>query len=212
MANLNNIKLKLRYDLSANWYNTNPILLLGEMILVSCDYGIDIKIGDGITPFRDLPYAFSNRFETSAFVAKQIKSTNIAQGLNVVADPTSFATGIFTEASATFGVAHGIEAQIKEGDDYAFIWNGTNLPAINSRYITHGEGTFNINPVNGISGIYIGETTLAAILDNVKCVNSSDETNKISIAEDKTMEVNSLNTSRLSQTSNDELILFGGRA
>jgi hypothetical protein len=40
------------------------------------------------------------------------------------------ATGIYTEVSANYGVVHGIEAKILSGDDYAFVFNGTNLPGI----------------------------------------------------------------------------------
>ena len=77
----------------------------------------------------------------------------ISQGYNTKSSPTSLATGILAEAEANFGVVHGIEAKIKKGDDYAFVFNGTNLPGIADRYTSHGEGKFNINPISGMSGI-----------------------------------------------------------
>lgn len=52
------------------------------------------------------------------------------------------------------------------------MYNGVNLPGITDRYTSHGEGTFNINPVNGLDGIYIGEKTLSAYLSNYSSISS----------------------------------------
>lgn len=49
-------------------------------------------------------------------------------------------------------------------DSYSFIWGGN----FGNWYETHGEGTFNINPKNGLNGIYIGETNLNTILNLVE--------------------------------------------
>lgn len=47
--------------------------------------------------------------------------------------------------------------------DLAWCWNG-DISRVNSRsgrmYNAHGNGTFNINPVGGLSGVYIGEQDL----------------------------------------------------
>ena len=49
-------KIQFRRDTEANWNATNPILLKGEMGLVtdSCDQTICFKVGDGVTPWADL--------------------------------------------------------------------------------------------------------------------------------------------------------------
>ena len=49
-------KIQFRRDTEANWNVTNPILLKGEMGLVtdSYDQTICFKVGDGITPWADL--------------------------------------------------------------------------------------------------------------------------------------------------------------
>lgn len=52
-----NSRLKIKRDTSLNWSNNNPILLDGEMILVQMSDGtIEIKFGDGITEYKDLPF------------------------------------------------------------------------------------------------------------------------------------------------------------
>lgn len=37
-------------------------------------------------------------------------------------------------------------------------------PSTWNEYKAHGPGTFNINPVSGAAGVYIGEQTLASML------------------------------------------------
>ena len=48
------VRLCQRNDIEANWLKYNPILLKGEVA-----FSIDIynlKIGDGVTAWKDLPY------------------------------------------------------------------------------------------------------------------------------------------------------------
>lgn len=47
-------RIQLRRDSSIDWQTVNPILLEGEMgldLTLNC-----LKIGDGVTPWNDLPY------------------------------------------------------------------------------------------------------------------------------------------------------------
>ena len=84
------------------------------------------------------------------------------------------ATGVFSKADANFGVVHGIEAEIKEGDDYSFVFNGNNLPLDGKNfYKSHGEGSFNVNPKDGLSGFYIGEDNLSSIIKSESDLISS---------------------------------------
>lgn len=54
-----------------------------------------------------------------------------------------------------------------EGHDYSFVWNGDGSGIINVQsYRSHGEGTFNVNPVSGVNGFYIGNQTLSGILSS----------------------------------------------
>jgi hypothetical protein len=48
------VKLCQRSDIEANWKLYNPILLKGEIAFSTDIY--NLKIGDGVTAWRDLPY------------------------------------------------------------------------------------------------------------------------------------------------------------
>jgi len=50
----NPVKFLLRRDTLVNWTNANPVLGLGEPSVVS-DTG-QMKVGDGVTRWVDLPY------------------------------------------------------------------------------------------------------------------------------------------------------------
>ena len=47
-------KIQLRRDTAANWASTNPILSIGEMGL--CTDELNIKVGNGVAAWNDLPY------------------------------------------------------------------------------------------------------------------------------------------------------------
>lgn len=76
----------------------------------------------------------------------------------------SHAEGFETTASGYSSHAEGYNAQTREDDIYAFAWNG--VERLSKPYLSHGAGTFNINPVGGLGGFYVGEQTLASILTN----------------------------------------------
>lgn len=169
---IKNIKIRLRKDTIDNWISVDPILHDGEVaIVVGSNGNENLKIGNGLSSFSQLPYLYQNEFSSTNIYAKNLSSTtlsssSISQGYKAKASSTSLATGIMTEADSTFAVVHGIEAAVLSDDHYAFVWNGTNLEGIDDRYTSHGEGTFSINPVNGLSGLYIGEETLDQILQD----------------------------------------------
>ncbi len=60
---------------------------------------------------------------------------------------------------------------------FAWVWSGdnvicadypTNLDLLvkpENPYCSHGPGTFNINPLSGVDGMWIGEQTLGSIID-----------------------------------------------
>ena len=78
--------------------------------------------------------------------------------------PYSHAEGSYTTASGLCSHAEGYLSQTKEDDIYAFAWNGDDSKTEEDPYKSNGPGTFNINPLGGLDGFYIGEQTLAAIL------------------------------------------------
>jgi len=52
----NYIRSPHKKNTDASWSELNPILLDAEIILVDRDGRIRLKIGDGITPYNDLPF------------------------------------------------------------------------------------------------------------------------------------------------------------
>ncbi len=69
---------------------------------------------------------------------------------------------------------------------------------------TGGSGSSAVNSVNGKTGYVV--LTASDIITN------STDANKISVAADGTLEVNSLTFDKLAQKENDELIISGGNA
>lgn len=51
---VNAIKFQLRRDTALNWFNSNPVLRVGEPGFDTTSYGL--KLGDGVTHWNDLPY------------------------------------------------------------------------------------------------------------------------------------------------------------
>lgn len=43
---------------------------------------------------------------------------------------------------------------------FAFSWNGDSQTV----YTSHGRGTFNVNPINGAGGLFVGEEPLSEII------------------------------------------------
>ena len=70
---------------------------------------------------------------------------------NICEGECSFALGSYAEAS----------------DDFAFTWNHAYS---GTKYPSHGEGTFNINPKNGLNGFYIGDTSLGSIIGDIETI------------------------------------------
>lgn len=74
----------------------------------------------------------------------------------------SHAEGFSTTAAGNGSHAEGYKAQTKTDDNYAYSWNGDST--ITEPYLSHGKGTFNVNPVGGLDGIYVGEQKLSDVM------------------------------------------------
>ena len=75
----------------------------------------------------------------------------------------SHAEGFRTLAFADYSHASGIMSETQSDHDYAFVWNGDQ--EIDNTYVSHGIGTFNINPYGGLGGFFIGDRSLPDIFD-----------------------------------------------
>ena len=90
----------------------------------------------------------------------------IANGLNSHAEGCttkakgncSHAEGKFTEASGAYSHAAGFRAKAQQR---AYAWSGVDSDEV---YESNGDGTYNINPANGIKGFFVGQKNLKTII------------------------------------------------
>ena len=89
----------------------------------------------------------------------------------------SHAEGTYTIASGDFSHAEGIKSLAT--NNTSFVWQGVQGepwvdydPYSVPGYCSHGDGTFNINPAGGTSGVWIGNTTLYSIIYESEIVKS----------------------------------------
>ncbi len=75
----------------------------------------------------------------------------------------SHAEGSYTTASGDISHASGFNSVAS--NITAFAWQGSDGGYSESPYGSHGPGTYNLNPVGGLAGFWIGETTLASLLN-----------------------------------------------
>lgn len=88
-----------------------------------------------------------------------------AEGFNTTAEGEfTHAEGNRTTASGNYSHAEGFKSQTKTGDSYAYSWNGDSKRT--EPYVSHGPGTFNVNPTGGLDGIYIGEKKLSEVISD----------------------------------------------
>ena len=176
MATINKIKISLRCDELSNWTAKNPVLNNGELAIVN-DAGNQLfKIGNGLSTFNQLPFFNENEVKTTTLSAQDVVAKSVSQGLKAKATPLGFAAGAFLSANANFSQAFGYNAETKADDIYAFVWNGDDERALLDYYQSHGKGTFSINPISGLQGVFVGENSLCAILSdyaNVSVDNKS---------------------------------------
>ena len=75
----------------------------------------------------------------------------------------SHSEGYGTIAAADYSHAGGHASMTRPGDSDSFAWSGV-VPEDDTKYNSHGPGTFNINPGGGVDGFYIGEQTLSQVI------------------------------------------------
>ena len=154
-------RIKQRFDYLSNWIQNDIVLLQGELAVVDCESQIRFKIGDGVKSFTQLSFVDQNQLCTNWLVANAI-----SQGLHASSIPYGFAAGAYLCANANFSQTLGFDAQTPSSDTYSFVWNGDDTRAIGDYYQSHGKGTFSINALSGLSGIFIGEQSLAELFDS----------------------------------------------
>lgn len=81
-----NVRLKHKRDTAANWTSKNPVLLDGEIVLVDDNGTLRIKMGDGLTTFKLLPYYDAPMTAHIANTSNPHKVTKAQIGLGNVDD------------------------------------------------------------------------------------------------------------------------------
>ena len=175
MATVNKIKISLRCDELSNWTEKNPVLNNGELAIVNNAGNQSFKIGNGLSTFNQLPFFNENEVKTTTLSAQDVVAKSVSQGLKAKATPLGFAAGAFLSANANFSQAFGYNAETKADDIYAFVWNGDDERALLDYYQSHGKGTFSINPISGMQGVFIGENSLCAILSYYAKISVDNE-------------------------------------
>ena len=74
----------------------------------------------------------------------------------------SHAEGEETRADGHASHAEGFRSHTGVGDAYSFAWSGDD--SIVAEYVSHGKGTFNVNPIGGSEGFYVGEKKLSEVI------------------------------------------------
>jgi hypothetical protein len=58
--NVISTRIAQRYDVLSNWQQEDPVLLNGEIAVVSSGKYSKFKVGNGVSSFSQLPYSDSN--------------------------------------------------------------------------------------------------------------------------------------------------------
>lgn len=157
-----NTRIASRSDTKQNWELINPILLQGEIAIVFDGVNQLFKVGDGQKHFNELQYSFYGQFASEQINTSNLRAKGISQGYGSnVNGIGGIATGYKSQVSSNFAQSHGYQAKVSS--DFGYVWNGNNTL---STYSDHGNGSFNINPRDGLSGFYIGDENLSNIISS----------------------------------------------
>ena len=111
-------------------------------------------------------------------MTQAIGTTSHSEGRFSIADNySSHAENCGTSAFGWASHASGCKSVCLSNHGPAFVWNGdcngilrytgnTAAPSSVNPYFSNAYGSFNINPANGISGVFVGQQSLANIIDD----------------------------------------------
>lgn len=220
---LNNVRIQLRNDTAANWQNSTVVLLPGEFA-VENDTGL-FKIGNGTDVFKDLKYA-NKAGETSqelenlkAQIGEIPEGKTIIQMIEEAAASGGTVTWDDIENKPTKVSAFENDANYLTGQSLSNYATKADLNAKQDK-LTAGNNITIVDGVISATGGSGGSSTVESVNGQTGVVNiaasdlitPSSAANKVSIAEDGTLEVNSLTFDKIMQSEGDEIILSGGGA
>ena len=222
-STLNNVRIQLRNDTAANWQNSTVVLLPGEFA-VENDTGL-FKIGNGTDVFKDLKYA-NKAGETSqelenlkAQIGEIPEGKTIIQMIEEVAASGGTVTWDDIENKPTKVSAFENDANYLTGQSLSNYATKADLNAKQDK-LTAGNNITIVDGVISATGGSGGSSAVESVNGQTGVVNiaasdlitPSSAANKVSIAEDGTLEVNSLTFDKIMQSEGDEIILSGGGA
>ena len=220
---LNNVRIQLRNDTSASWQNSTVVLLPGEFA-VENDTGL-FKIGNGTDVFKNLKYA-NKAGETSqelenlkAQIGEIPEGKTIIQMIEEAAASGGTVTWDDIENKPTKVSAFENDANYLTGQSLSNYATKADLNAKQDK-LTAGNNITIVDGVISATGGSGGSSAVESVNGQTGVVNiaasdlitPSSAANKVSIAEDGTLEVNSLTFDKIMQSEGDEIILSGGGA
>lgn len=220
---LNNVRIQLRNDTAANWQNSTVVLLPGEFA-VENDTGL-FKIGNGTDVFKNLKYA-NKAGETSqelenlkAQIGEIPEGKTIIQMIEEAAASGGTVTWDDIENKPTKVSVFENDANYLTGQSLSNYATKADLNAKQDK-LTAGNNITIVDGVISATGGSGGSSAVESVNGQTGVVNiaasdlitPSSATNKVSIAEDGTLEVNSLTFDKIMQSEGDEIILSGGGA
>lgn len=127
---------------------------------------------EGRNTLADIRYSHAEGSDTYAAemwshaeggATKALGRASHSEGYNTTAKgANSHAEGEGTQANGYASHASGMKAIATE--NFSFAWSGISST---TAYSSHGQGTFNINPVSGISGFWIGKKNLGQYINEI---------------------------------------------
>ncbi|MBQ6338583.1 MAG: hypothetical protein IJI36_05495 [Kiritimatiellae bacterium] len=131
----------------------------------------------------------------------------------------SVAMGIFASAVGNYSCCEGFSSYsygeyshasgygARANSKYSWIWQGRTDKGV---YDSHGEGTFNVNPVDGVDGFWIGETNFTQHVRNIAGSVIADMPAIPSVAlTNETLYVNGWKTNVVTRRSNGAVDISG---
>ena len=105
------VKLRTRYDTTANWISNNPVLLSGELGIESDT--LKMKIGNGSTVWNSLPYLLNgDAFQAATTITV---NTGVSPALGTVSNNTEYRctnTSLSTAPSMTIASIASTETEL----------------------------------------------------------------------------------------------------
>ena len=92
MAKTLDTRIRLRSDTYENWTSNNPVLLSGEVAVVdsrsvgdtSAPHNFSMKVGDGVTAFKDLPWVKASASDVADWAKAAAKPKYTATEVGIV--------------------------------------------------------------------------------------------------------------------------------